>query len=286
MNVPRFHSAREARARRNQAGSRRRALIAIPVLGLLVLVLLWTVIFARLSVERDSAYREAAASAAILSSALEQHTIKAIHQVDQITRFVKYEFERNPERFDLESTVEKGVVQNDTLVQVAIINEHGTLVASTAQEKPAPIDLSDRAHFTVHAHENDDQLYISTPVLGRISHQWTLQTTRRLNHSDGSFAGVVVVSENPRYFTGDFYNSAANGRDGVIAVIADSGAVLARRTGATDTAPDSFSATGTYPISEHVSGTLVDPIDNVKRIVSYRHIDGYPMGVLVGLSEA
>jgi diguanylate cyclase (GGDEF)-like protein len=285
MNFSRSHSARDARARHDPVSSRRRALVAIPVLGLLVLALLWTVISARLSVERESTYREAAASAAILSAALEQHTIKAIHQVDQITRFVKFEFEKNPEHFDLRSTVEKGVVQSDTLVQVAIINEHGTLVASTAEANPAPIDLSDREHFKVHEHENDDQLYISTPVLGRVSHQWTLQMTRRLNHLDGSFAGVVVVSENPGYFTSDFYNNAAIGKDGVIAVVADSGAVLARRTGAARSAT-SFSATGVYPISEHVSGTQVDPIDRIKRIVSYRHIDGYPMGVLVGLSEA
>ncbi|MEX3957058.1 EAL domain-containing protein [Trinickia sp. EG282A] len=285
MNFSRSHSARDARTRHDPVGSRRRALVAIPVLGLLVLVLLWTVISARLSVERESTYREAAASAAILSAALEQHTIKAIHQVDQITRFVKFEFEKNPEHFDLRSTVEKGVVQSDTLVQVSIINEHGTLVASTAEVNPAPIDLSDREHFKVHEHENDDQLYISTPVLGRVSHQWTLQMTRRLNHLDGSFAGVVVVSENPGYFTSDFYNNAAIGKDGVIAVVADSGAVLARRTGAARSAT-AFSATGVYPISEHVSGTQVDPIDRIKRIVSYRHIDGYPMGVLVGLSEA
>ncbi len=78
---------------------RRRALLAIPALGVLVLILLWTVIFARLSVEKDATSREAMASAAILSAALEQHTVKAIHQVDQITRFVKYEFEKTPEPF-------------------------------------------------------------------------------------------------------------------------------------------------------------------------------------------
>jgi len=286
MNFARLHSARETRTRHTAARSRRRALIAIPVLGVLVLILLWTVISARLSVERESTYREATASAAILSAALEQHTVKAIHQVDQITRFVKYEFEKNPDHFDLASTVEKGVVQSDTLVQVALIDEHGTLIASTAEPNPARIDLSDREHFKVHEHENDDQLYISKPVLGRVSRQWTLQMTRRLNHTDGSFAGVVVVSEDPSYFTSDFYNNAAIGKDGVIAVISDIGAVLARRTGAGRSESGQFSATGSYPISEHVSGTMIDPIDHVKRIVSYRHIDGYPMGVLVGLSEA
>jgi diguanylate cyclase (GGDEF)-like protein len=286
MTSARNNSARDARVRHNATGSRRRALIAIPVLGALVLALLWTVISARLAVEREATYREAAASAALLSSALEQHTVKAIHQVDQITRFVKYEYEKNPTHFDLASTVEKGVVPSDTLVQIAIIDEHGMLVASTAEQKPAPVNLADRDHFKVHEHENDDQLYISKPVLGRISHQWTLQMTRRLNHPDGTFAGVVVVSEDPSYFTSDFYNNAAIGKDGVIAVVSDSGAVLARRTGVAHTPADTFSATGVYPTSEHVSGTQVDPIDDVKRIVSYRHIDGYPMGVLVGLSQA
>ncbi|SEI79956.1 bifunctional diguanylate cyclase/phosphodiesterase [Paraburkholderia diazotrophica] len=286
MNQFRLSSARDVRHRLDPAGTRRRALLAIPALGVLVLVLLWTVIFARLSVEKDTTYREAMASAAILSAALEQHTVKAIHQVDQITRFVKYEFEKSPGRFDLTSTVEKGVVQSETLVQVSLIDEHGKLIANTAESNPKPIDLSDREHFKVHEHENDDQLFISKPVLGRVSGHWTLQMTRRLNHPDGTFAGVVVVSEDPSYFTTDFYNNAAIGREGVIAVISDSGAVLARRTGNTESAPGVFTATGVYPTSEHVSGTYVDSIDNVTRIVSYRHIDGYPLGVLVGLSQA
>jgi diguanylate cyclase (GGDEF)-like protein len=286
MSQSRFSDQREAKPRRDPAVSRRRAFLAIPALGVLVLILLWTVIFARLSVEKEATYREAMASAAILSAALEQHTVKAIHQVDQITRFVKFEFEKTPNHFDLASTVEKGVVQSETLVQVSLIDEHGTLIANTAELNPRHIDLSDREHFKVHEHENDDQLYISKPVLGRVSGHWTLQMTRRLNHPDGSFAGVVVVSEDPSYFTSDFYNNAAIGREGVIAVISDSGAVLARRTGTADTASGAFSASGSYPTSEHVSGTYVDSIDNVTRIVSYRHIDGYPLGVLVGLSQA
>ncbi|CAB3764727.1 bifunctional diguanylate cyclase/phosphodiesterase [Paraburkholderia solisilvae] len=286
MNPFPHSSTRDARHRLDPASSRRRALLAIPALGVLVLILLWTVIFARLSVEKESTYRETMASAGILSAALEQHTVKAIHQVDQITRFVKYEFEKSPGRFDLAGTVEKGVVQSETLVQVSLIDEHGTLIATTAEANPRPIDLSDREHFKVHEHENDDQLYISKPVLGRVSGHWTLQMTRRLNHPDGSFAGVVVVSEDPSYFTSDFYNNAAIGHDGVISVISDNGTVLARRTGNGERASGVFTASGTYPTSEHVSGTYIDPIDNVTRIVSYRHIDGYPLGVLVGLSHA
>src|ERR1700710_2058762 len=115
---------------------RRRALFAIPALGGLVLVLLWTVIFARRSVERDARTPASMASAAILSSALEQHTIKAIHQVDQITRFVKYEYEKSPGNFNLAGTVDTGVVQSDSLVQVSLIDERGILISSTVEPNP------------------------------------------------------------------------------------------------------------------------------------------------------
>ncbi|KWZ41154.1 MULTISPECIES: bifunctional diguanylate cyclase/phosphodiesterase [Burkholderia] len=287
MSSSRSHAARAARpVRATRKSRRRRALFAIPLLGTLALALLWVAIIARLSVEKESAYREAAASAAILSTALEQHTVKAIHQVDQITRFVKYEFEKSPAHFNLASTVEKGVVPSDTLIQVSLLDARGRLTANTADPHPKPIDLSDREHFKVHAHRNDDDLYISKPVLGRVSRHWTLQMTRRLNHPDGSFAGVVVVSEDPTYFTNDFYNNATLGKDGVIAVISDTGAVLARSTGSAQKVPGTFSASGVYPVSERASGTYVDPIDSIVRIVSYRHLDGYPLGVMVGLSQA
>ncbi|AOK30285.1 MULTISPECIES: bifunctional diguanylate cyclase/phosphodiesterase [Burkholderia] len=286
MSPFRSHASRTGRPVRVQRMSRRRALFAIPLLGTLALVLLWVVIVARLSVEKDGAYREATASAAILSAALEQHTVKAIHQVDQITRFVKYEFEKSPAHFNLANTVEKGVVPSDTLIQVSLIDAHGKLISSTADAHPKPIDLSDREHFKFHAQRNDDQLYISRPVLGRVSGRWTLQMTRRLNHPDGTFAGIVVVSEDPNYFTSDFYNNAAIGKEGVIAVVSDTGAVLARRTGANKRALGAFTASGVYSPPERASGAYVDPIDGIARIVSYRHLDGYPLGVLVGLSQA
>ncbi|WJF91685.1 EAL domain-containing protein [Paraburkholderia bonniea] len=285
----RFPNARALKHSRDPGPPRRRALLAIPLLGVLVLVLLWTVISTRLAVEKEATYRESVASAAILSAALEQHTIKAIHQVDQITRFVKYEFEKAPEKFELASTIEKGVVPSETLIQVSLIDQHGMLMANTESPHIQPLNLSDRAHFKVHQEHNTDELYISKPVLGRISGHWTLQMTRRLNHPDGSFAGVVVVSEDPAYFTSDFYNNAAIGRDGVIAVIADNGTVLARLTGSADNTSGTggtFSASGNYPPVQPVSGTGIDPLDNVKRITSYRHLDGYPLGVMVGLSEA
>ena len=272
-------------SRRRSGPSRKLALFLIPALGCAVIILLWAVIITRLSIERDTVARDAVAEAGVLCAGLEQHTIKALLQVDQITRFVKYEYERTPGNFDLSRAVDTGVVPSDTLVEVALIDEHGKLSATTATTNPAPLDLSDREHFKVHENSREDFLYVSKPVLGRVSHHWTLQVTRRLNHPDGSFAGVVVVSEDPSYFTSDFYNDVALGRNGVIAVLTDDGDILSRRSGDAQTSPAEVNPITNYSNSQRVSGIHDDPVDGVRRFVSYRRLTGYPLGVLVGLSE-
>jgi len=81
------------------------------------------------------------------------------------------------------------------------------------------------------------------------------------------------------------------GHNGVIAVLSEDGTILSRRTGAKENVPTATSASGTvipasYPEDKRTTGLYTDPIDGVPRFVSYRHIEGYPLGVLVGLSEA
>ncbi len=150
---------------------RQRVLLAIPVLGTLVLALLWAVIFARLSVEREQTMHESMASAAILSSALEHSTPSS-----RSIRSTRSPASSNTStrRRRRTSTCPR-VVQSDTLVQVALIDEHGMLIATSQDPHAKAIDLSDREHFKVHLHSNDDLLYISCPVHGRVSGIWTLQ---------------------------------------------------------------------------------------------------------------
>ena len=269
-------------ARRGRWATSYRSIVAILIFGFLILVFVWAAVLWRISIEHKAILRDTAASASTVATALEQQTLRAIRQVDQITRFVKYEYEHRRSDFDLKQTLASGMVAERYMVLVSLADANGNVFAAT-MPGTAGVNIADREHFRVHLDDESDGLFISHPVFGRVSRKWVLQFSRRLNNPDGSFAGVVVVSQEPSYFTSDFYTNAVLGQYGQIAVIADDGALLARSTGA------SVAITGTgelppFTAEQRSSGVQRDPIDGVERIVAYRHLRDYPLAVQVGLS--
>jgi hypothetical protein len=120
------------------------------------------------------------------------------------------------------------------------------LQASKAGPQPTEkMDLSDRDHFRFHLTSTDDQLFISKPVIGRVSGRWSIQITRRFLNPDGSFGGVVVGSLKPDYFT-NLYDSIDFGSSASIALIGSDGIV--RSSGG--------SADG-YALAQDLRGTKV-----------------------------
>ncbi|MBY0237838.1 MAG: response regulator [Burkholderiaceae bacterium] len=72
---------------------------------------------------------------------------------------------------------------------------------------PAPaIDLSERDYFRHHASHADNAPYLSQPVRNKGNSKWTFYISRRLNHPDGSFAGVVLVGVSCDFFSSFFKN--------------------------------------------------------------------------------
>jgi diguanylate cyclase (GGDEF)-like protein len=267
-----------------RGGAPNRALILLPVLTVLILAVLWVTIIERLHVEKDAALHNARVAARTEASALETHTLKTIHDVDEIALLVKYGYESSPATFDLKKYQAYGLVTADTALQVTIVGADGHVVVSTLPFA-GDVDLSDREHFRVHREHENLGLYLSQPVVGRISRQMSIQATRRISRPDGGFGGVVVVSENPAWLTDGFYTSAALGEHGMIAVLSSRGFMLSRRAG------DAPSRTGDalphgYIDAHAASDQSADPIDHVKRIVAKREIRQYGLTVVAGLSVA
>src|SRR5258706_9824862 len=88
------------------------------------------------------------------------------------------------------------------------------------------ISVAEREHIKAQLNSTEDNLSISKPLIGRASHQWSVQFTRRFMSDDGTIGGVVVASLNPAHFT-SFYDRIDLGPSASISMIGSDGVVRA-----------------------------------------------------------
>jgi len=112
--------------------------------------------------------------------------------------------------------------------------------------------------------------------------------SRRINHPDGSFAGLVVIAVDIGYFT-KFYDKLDIGRAGSLLLVQNNGTTLLRR-------PYNFSSLGRSMVGTELfrafkangtGGTLWirSSLDGVMRLNSYRSLDNYPLFADAALSK-
>lgn len=170
------------------------------------------------------------------------------------------------------------------VLQVAVIGADGYLAYSNlgTSEK---VFLGDREHFKVHLEGGRDQLFISRPVLGRVSKQWSIQFSRPI-FRESAFAGVLVLSVSPSYLQEALADVALESKD-TVTVLRQSGEYLARNRAmeailgkSADTARP-FVVPGAAP-----TGSLVahSQIDEVERLVHWQRLEQYPVLVIIGLA--
>ena len=271
-------------------------LYLLPVFGVLLLVLLWSALFDFLAQERERVVLNAMTRAESDATSLERLTDHVLRNVDQVTRFLGYEFERSRQRgeaFDLAAAVTRGVVPFDALVLISIVDRGGNATATVAPAAGAPNppirggNVADAEHFIVHRGADTGKLHVGKAVAGRIPGRTTIEMTRRLNNPDGSFAGVVIVSVDPAHFTGS-YGRADPGNTGMAAVLGRDGAFRAYRAGATPSAPNAadYAKVSAGLLEHERPGTAVTgPVDDVRRYLAHRAISGYPLTVIAGVAE-
>jgi signal transduction histidine kinase/ActR/RegA family two-component response regulator len=248
--------------------------------------LLWAGIGVTLWHDRGVAERQADNDAANLARAFEENITRTIEAVDQTLLFLRDEYRRDPDGFANGSWPGGHAFLDALHVQMALAGRDGTMLWSNLGTVAREINIADRTHFQVQQNNTTDDLFISRPVLGRVSGKWTIQFTRKLVAPDGSFAGVAVVSLDPRYLS-RFYESISIG-NGTILLTTTSGTVLAR-------APDHPSLLGSdlpedtnlriLHATTNGNYRSVSSIDQVDRIFSARRLQSYPLVVAVSLAS-
>lgn len=175
--------------------------------------------------------------------------------------------------------------------QFSLIGPDGVLLYSNLNPARNRVDLSDREHFRVHLNSPDDTLFVSRPVLGRVSGKWSIQFTRKITLADGSFGGVVVLSVARSEFE-DFFSRLDLGQRGLITLFGQDGWMRARGT----QVPESLHDTNREPLPHdrpyfdaagpgHGRVRIPSFYDGVPRLGAWRRVRDNPLVVSVQLAE-
>src|SRR5262245_1809084 len=206
------------------------------IFGMVIIAMLWAGVAVKYAEDVQADRRDAERTNTNFAMVFEENVLRSIGEIDKALLYLRRSIETRKETTDFNTIANTTDVLSEIIVQVAIIDANGIMRASNAGPQPAPlVDLSDREHYRAHLGTDKDELYISKPMVGRVSKRWSVQVTRRFLNKDGSFGGVVVASLNPDHFT-DFYNRFSFDTGVSIALVGQDGVV--RSSGGNGTTTD------------------------------------------------
>ncbi|WP_123785206.1 diguanylate cyclase [Pseudazoarcus pumilus] len=282
-----FDRAGPAAARRLGPVLRR---VAIAVLALFVaLGVHWSLLLRGHAEQQANAEARVHQRSAQLAHALALQVGTLVTDIDYMVRTLADTRAAGSEREFLRTQrlVEAGLPLG-ALVQVAVADARGLVVHSNLRDDVGdPVSIGDRAHFVFHADAGEDRLFISEPVLGRVSGRWSVQFTRRIER-DGVFDGVVVLSIAPEYLSSSFRDIFPDPGDTVLLARED-GVYLARSHRFDEIVGDRAGLTHAFmraPNAREGLSRAASVVDGTDRFYAFHRVDGYPLVVSVGLDAS
>ena len=171
----------------------------------------------------------------------------------------------------------------DITFQVAIIGPDGFMLYSNLSTTSERVYLGDREHFRVHnTPDITDQLFISNPLMGKVSKKQSIQFTRPILNN-GRFDGVIVLSVSPDTFS-EFGKNNPFGANNTSLMVRSNGSVMARYPNNDAVIGKTLSGVPFLLENAPLSGSYTRPsqFDGIERINGYFRLPEYGVAFLVG----
>jgi two-component system sensor histidine kinase BarA len=261
----------------------RRGRLSLLALSAFVLAMLWIAIVAVLKQDGSNTQRQVEVNLSNLTRAFAEQTAKTLEGGDQAVRFVRSEFLAHGQEIDIPKYLSSQAIIDDAYHLLTVIGPDGYVVSSS--QPFTKVDLHTREHFRVHAEGAKDILFVSKPVLGKVSGKWSIQLTRRIDDPNQRFAGVVVVSMSPDYFT-RFFKDVDLGHQGAIALVGTDGILRARFSQAGQEQGQDIQASPLFKqmrAQRNGVAQMRSSVDGIERIYAFRTLEPYGLIVLCGI---
>jgi signal transduction histidine kinase len=258
--------------------------VSLGSLGLMLC--LWLAIFVSNGSIRDAAIGRATESANNLSAAFCEQVYDTLTAVNAAIDMTARELRADPAGFQLDRWAGELAVLAHPTMFASLIDPNGRMISNTAKPGVTGMDLSDREHIRVHLTGHDPGLFVSVPLIGRVTGNLTIEVSKRVDDTAGHILGILVFSLAPDDLTA-LHRLVSLGPRGVIALVGADGRLRARfgeaPEGGTPLVPG-----GQWPLmlGEGVDNGVLrsDAIDGVSRIYSLRRLPTFPLIVAAGLS--
>ncbi|MGJ4942270.1 diguanylate cyclase domain-containing protein [Bradyrhizobium sp. HKCCYLS1011] len=228
---------------------------------------------------RDNELRGAEVELGNLTRSLAQHVEDTVELADTIIRGVVSELEgedgSGPAVLRLQGIFNSTKSSLGRVRGVFAYDETGRWLATTENVALSNYNNADRDYFSHHRRSADRSLLIGRPVQSKAGGQWVITLSRRWNHPDGRFAGVVLATIDVAYFS-EFYRQFDVGPHGTISLMSRDGAMLAHSV---DPVPDMERQSVVDDIPFHPSFGILHvrlPQDDSERITFYQRAQRYP----------
>jgi diguanylate cyclase (GGDEF)-like protein/PAS domain S-box-containing protein len=168
-----------------------------------------------------------------------------------------------------------------------VYGEDGRWLATTEAVDLGAYNSSDRDYFRYHKQSADRSMLIGRPVHSKPGGQWVITLSRRWNHSDGSFGGVVLATIETAYFA-QYYSQFDLGPQGAIALVNRDGIIMARSPDDKEIGRDVSGA----PFFQGSQGPEMQGavhfrsvLDRMPRLGAFHKSERFPMVVLVSKTK-
>lgn len=231
---------------------------------------------------RDLALKQAESLADSYANQLEH----LAEQIDRLSLGVTYTWQDAPQSVDLVRDRRRGLFPNRHEFFMFIIDERGDVVR-TSHEAQRKFNFSDSPFFKSHQARCCNGLLVSPPEFSPLAGKSIVRFSRRLDHRDGSFAGVVVVAVEPEFLV-TFQDEALQGPQDFVTARLASGAFVATRLGNGNHQKRVFYKNG--PVFDSRRAARLEPGDRFQdgkaRYVAWHKLDTYSLVAMAGLTEA
>lgn len=256
----------------------------ITLVVLLSLCLVWGTAFYELWRSEANELRDSEQRTVAQAQVFSEFALSNIKRLDELLLDVRGYWQGDWREF-AELVRRRQEIISDIAFQVAVIDADGRLAFSNLSRPNDRTDLSQREHFRIHADAPEqDRLFISKPLKGKVSGKWSIQFTRPI-FKDKKFAGVLVVSVSPELFA-NFSGKLHISGGAILSIVRDSGEIMVRYPVLESSYGQVIKNRPYLEKNAPLSGNLraVATVDGQERIYGYYRLQEYGLSFVVGES--